>query len=88
MKAPNDEVMPHADPDSAILPDASGVLASTLCSALCCPQCGEECDQLTEGYCERCRDQRQQQLDDHNFSFSEWESLTADQKEQRIKHNP
>lgn len=39
-----------------------------------------------EGYCESCRDERQGQLDDHNHSFAEWEKMTSDQKEQRIKN--
>ncbi len=51
-----------------------------------CPQCGSDCFELYDGYCQPCRDERQQQLDDHNFRFSEWERLTADQKEQRIKN--
>lgn len=51
-----------------------------------CPQCGSDCFVLFEGYCKPCRDERQQRLDDFNLSFSEWEKMNSDQKEQRIKN--
>lgn len=32
-----------------------------------CPQCGEETETLHEGFCEDCRKQNQEALDEHNY---------------------
>ena len=50
-----------------------------------CPQCGAESEELSEGCCEECRKENQARLDEHNYRFDEWESLTLDQREARIK---
>ena len=50
-----------------------------------CPQCGEETETLHEGYCEECRDERQNALNEHNARFDFWEKCTDAEKDFYIR---
>jgi len=50
-----------------------------------CPCCGHDTEQLTEGYCLGCFQDRQLALDMFNAEYDYWHSLTDAEKEDRIK---
>lgn len=50
-----------------------------------CPQCGEKTETLYEGYCEECRDERQNALNEHNAMFDFWEKCTDAEKDFYIR---
>jgi hypothetical protein len=50
-----------------------------------CPQCGMECKELVEGYCQDCTDENYNNLFKHQSELEHWESLTAKEKERKIK---
>jgi len=50
-----------------------------------CPQCGENTPTLHEGYCERCRDENQAELDQHNAGYNQWQQMTDSERERRIR---
>jgi hypothetical protein len=50
-----------------------------------CPQCGMECKELVEGYCQDCTDENYNNLFKHQAELEHWESLTAKEKERKIK---
>ena len=49
-----------------------------------CTQCGEETKEFHEGYCLDCCEDNQKNLDNHNFEFDAWNSLSNEQRENRI----
>ena len=49
-----------------------------------CPQCGEETETLHEGYCEECRIENSAAVHDHRHQFTEWESLSVEQRNGKI----
>jgi len=50
-----------------------------------CPQCGCESNEIHEGYCADCCKDNQRSLDDHNFQFDYWNSLSDRQKQTAIE---
>lgn len=50
-----------------------------------CPECGEPTEVLFEGYCEACRDARQEALNNHNAREAFWNRLTKEQRDFYIK---
>lgn len=50
-----------------------------------CPRCGEETETLNDGYCEKCRIERQNAINDHNAMFKFWEKCTDSEKDFYIK---
>lgn len=54
-------------------------------SELFCPDCGEQVEQLFEGYCNECHNERQAALDEHNARFDWWNSLTDAEKDAQIR---
>jgi len=50
-----------------------------------CPQCGEETETLHEGYCKECCEYNQKVLNDFNFRYDFWNSLTDNEKDHFIK---
>ena len=50
-----------------------------------CPQCGNETPTLYEGCCEDCREENQAKLNAHNFAYDEWNTITPEQRNLRIK---
>lgn len=50
-----------------------------------CLQCGESTEIWCEGVCGLCWIANQDSLDLHNSTFTEWERLTDDEREKRIK---
>ncbi len=50
-----------------------------------CPQCSFESEEIYEGYCKECCEENQKTLDQHNFEFDRWESMTDAQRDNDIK---
>ena len=50
-----------------------------------CPQCGEYEKRFSEGVCERCCEENQRALDQHNAAFDAWEKLTDEQRADRVR---
>ena len=50
-----------------------------------CPKCGDDTETLHEGYCEKCRDQRQMELDQNNARYDWWESLSDGERRDQIR---
>jgi len=53
--------------------------------SLNCPQCGCKTDQLCEGHCAECCADNQVALDLHNAQHDEWQRLTDQQRDARIR---
>jgi hypothetical protein len=49
-----------------------------------CPCCGLDTDQLYEGYCKPCLNQKQYDLDTYNNSYDRWGKLTDEQRNNEI----
>lgn len=50
-----------------------------------CPKCGEVTEVFFEGYCKRCRDERQRRLDEFNANFDRWDRMTDNERMAAIK---
>jgi glutaredoxin len=50
-----------------------------------CPQCESDTETLNEGYCEECRAENQNRLDQHNFEFDAWSRMSDQDRDNRIK---
>jgi hypothetical protein len=50
-----------------------------------CPQCGEPTETLHEGYCAECCADNQSALDLHNAQHDDWQTLTDQQRDARIR---
>ena len=50
-----------------------------------CPHCGEDTETLNEGYCSDCSEELQNELDQHNFEYDRWQSLTDQERWEAIK---
>ncbi len=50
-----------------------------------CPQCGFEVENLVEGYCEECKEDRQRQLNEHIARFDFWENCTDKERDFYIR---
>lgn len=49
-----------------------------------CYSCGDEVEELHEGYCKPCLDQKQYELDTYNHNYHRWENLTYAQRNAEI----
>lgn len=52
---------------------------------LVCPGCGCETPTLNEGYCEVCRVQNQNALDEHNAAYDRWRKLSEAERIAEIR---
>ena len=59
--------------------DAKPVLAEFYC-----PCCGLDTEQLHEGYCKPCLEQKQYELDAHNNQHDRWGKLSYEQRNFKI----
>lgn len=49
-----------------------------------CPCCGLDAEQLYEGYCKPCLEQKQYELDTHNNQYDRWSKLSYEQRNAEI----
>ena len=49
-----------------------------------CPCCGLDTEQLHEGYCNHCLEQKQYELDTYNNQYDKWEKLNYEQRNVEI----
>jgi len=54
-------------------------------SELFCPECGLDTEALYEGYCHECLDERNKQLQQHNFSYDRWKNMSDADREKEIR---
>lgn len=55
--------------------------------AYACPVCGFDVpeNEMIEGCCPDCHEDRQRALNEHNATFDAWERMTPAERERRIK---
>ncbi len=62
-----------------------GPLCGTCSDDFSCSQCGEIAISLHEGYCEKCCNQNQTELNEYNFQYDRWTSLDDDKRNEEIR---
>lgn len=50
-----------------------------------CPSCGFITSRLHDGYCLECCEDRQAELDQHNWEFDNWESMSDAERGDAIR---
>jgi len=51
-----------------------------------CSQCGEETNVFVDGYCTDCQKENQKNLDDFNFNYDRWQSMSDAERDAAIKN--
>ena len=65
--------------------DKAGVSFNPLLSDVYCPCCGLSTEQLHEGYCKPCLEEKKYQLDTHNNNYDRWGKLTYEQRNSEVE---